>query len=398
MYKSSTNQALLLKSMLQISSGNIPSQMAHSVQIVKMAQAFANKVESFELVTSGDVWSIVTRKQFSLQDWYGLHSNFPIRKIPLHLKKDYPFPKDYYGGKKFYILAALYSLIKSPTLVYTRTPAIVKLLLRMNIPVMWELHEIVKEEVFHEKILTNNKLVGFVTISPKIADIAISKGLPSEKIIIETSAVDLQKFLPYKSKELARQEISLPQNVSTVVYTGHLYDYKGIPTILEAAKLMPECRFLLVGGWQNDVDRIREICSHRQLNNVFLTGHVPQSQLAVYLYAADVLILPTSKQWRLSEVTSPLKLFDYMASQRPIVASALPNIETVVQDGHNVLLAEPDNSLSFKAAIEQLLKETTLSKSIAEQAFQDVQKYTWEKRAERILKFAQIRLSAMSKS
>jgi glycosyltransferase involved in cell wall biosynthesis len=57
-------------------------------------------------------------------------------------------------------------------------------------------------------------------------------------------------FLPYQTKDLARQHLSLEERKATCVYVGHLYKKKGIATILEIAKLMPECQFILVGGWE----------------------------------------------------------------------------------------------------------------------------------------------------
>lgn len=392
-------QLEIIDKLIYISSGNIPSQMAHSMQIVKMAEAFSEKVANFELITSGDISSFLTKKPLNLKNWYGLHHEFQLTRVPLHLYPKYPFPKDYYGGIAFYGLAALYTLIKSPSLAYTRTPAVVRLLLKMKVPVMWELHELPqKANLFNPRILSDPNLIGLATTSPKIGEFVVSKGLPSNKLIIEPNAVDLQKFLPYQSKEVARKGVDLPTDVSIVVYTGHLYDYKGIPTILELAALMPSCMFVLVGGWEKDINRVRDLCESRKLANVKLIGHVSQTQLPNYLYAADVLILPTSAHWEQSEITSPLKLFDYMASRRPVVASALPNIQAVTRDRENALLVEPDNAQAFKTAIQFLLEDQTFSAVIAEQAFEDIQQHTWEKRADRILDFIETRLCQRFKS
>ncbi len=387
-----------IDSLIQISSGNIPSQAAHSIQIVKMAGAFSKRIKRFELITSGDIHSILKRTKIDLIGWYGLSREISLVRVPTRWYQRYPFPKDYYGGILFYLLSAIYTWYRSPSLVYTRTPAIVKILLMMSIPVMWELHEIAKENVFKEGVLSHEKLIGFVTTSRQLGEIAVNKGLPSEKLFIETNAVDIEKFLPYQSRQSARAKISWAGKQPLVVYSGHLYDYKGIPTILGLAEVMPYSDFMLVGGWPSDIDRVRALCHKRKLTNVYLIGHVSQSAVPDYLYAADILILPTSGHWEQAAITSPLKLFDYMAAKRPIVASDLPNIATIAHHQINALLAEPDNLDSFRNAIDRILKDKFLGKALAQRASEDALKNTWDHRAERILNFAEGRLMSLAES
>jgi glycosyltransferase involved in cell wall biosynthesis len=359
-----------------------------------MAQALSQKVEDFELVTGGDIRTGFKGMDVEFKDWYGLHCNYKLVRIPTHIKVNYPFPPDYYNPR-FFQLAVLYACLKSPSLVYTRTPKIVELLLKMGIPVVWEKHETINENSPNCKFFDNRNFIGFVTISSQLVEHYIERGLSPEKALFVHSGVDLKNLLPHQAKDLARQKLSLPQDEKIVLYSGHLYEYKGIPTLLETARLLPEYKFILVGGWANDLNRVKEECKNFNLYNVNLVGHVAQSKLASYLYAADVLIVPTSKHWHLSETTSPLKLFEYMAVKRPIVASALPTIETVLRDRENALLAQPDEPSSFKQAIVQLFENPTFANTIAERAFQEVHNFTWESRVERILQFATPRLQTV---
>jgi len=372
-----------LRSLLYLSKGNLPSQMAHTIQIAKMAQALSQKLESFELVTAGDIWSTFRGMDSEFQDWYGLNHPFKLVRLPVHLKVKYLFPQNY-QRQRFFKLAVFYAYLRYPSIVYTRTPKIVELLLKLGIPVLWERHEPINESSSCRQFFRDRNLIGFVTISSQLADNYIKYGLSPEKALVAHSAVDIKNFSPYQTKDSARQKLSLPKDKKIILYAGHLYEYKGIPTLLETARLMPELQFVLVGGWEDDINRVKQVCKNTNLHNVSIMGHVPQSQLTSYLYAADVLILPTSSYWKLGETTSPLKLFEYMATKRPIVASALPTIMTVLHDKENALLAEPDKPLSFKNAIANLLENPTLAGAIAERAFQAVQNFTWDSRAERV--------------
>lgn len=384
-----------LSSLVYLSKGNLPSKMAHTIQVAKMAQAFSENIEDFELVTSGDISSAIQGMNSDFQTWYGLHHKFKLVRLPMHFKIKYPFPYNY-ENEIFYKLAILYACLKSPSVVYTRTPTIAALLLKIGVPVLWEWHEPIPEGTtsFYQALLNNKKLLGIVTTLPQLAENYIQHGFLRSKILVAPNAVDLKNFLPYQDKQLARKKLSICQKDKIVLYSGHLYEYKGIPTILETARLLPEYKFVLVGGWADDIQRVQAAYKKIGLSNIILVGHVNQTKLASYLYAADVLILPTSKYWNLAGATCPLKLFDYMVSRRPIVASALPTIMTVARDRQNALLAEPDNPICFKEAILALFENPVLANAIAECAFQEVQNFTWDNRAKRVLQFVAERLQA----
>ena len=388
-----------IESLLYISLGNLPSKMAHTVQIAKMAQSLSQKVEDFSLLTSGDIVSAFKGMDSEFKNWYGLTQQFNVVRLPVQLHAKYPFPQNYYS-QKYFKLAALYACLKSPSFVYTRSNPIVASLLKIGIPVLWERHDLLEENLepdsLYHQFINSKNAVGLITLSSDLAESYINNGFDPEKILIAHSGVDLSNFQADLSKDVARKMRSLPQQAKIVLYSGHLYDYKGIPTLIETAALLPEYQFVLVGGWQQDIDRAQIACQQKNIDNVRFIGHVSQTELATYLYAADILILPTSKKWNLSSTTSPLKLFDYMAAKRPIVASALPNIMTVLRDGENALLVEPDEPAAFKQAIVNLLENPSLANSLVQCAAKEVKNYTWDRRTDLILKFAAERLEKMS--
>ncbi len=380
-----------IKSLIHISPGSIPSQYAHTVQIMKMAEALSRQVRNFELLTSGDLLSILTRRKAAFQELYGLHNRFPITRIPMHVAKKYSLSDHYCGGTLYYRLSALYCMMKSPSLIYARTFAGLEIILKTGLPVLWE-HHTTLDERFFQNIGIYPNLIGIIATTTNLGDIAVGGGFPPDRILVEQNAVDLDNFEPYRTKEEARRTINLDSNRPVVTYVGHLYERKGTTIILDVAALMPSCDFVFVGGWEEDVKILREACTARKLENVRLVGHVNQPGLRDYFYAADILILPTTDHPDHTIMGSQLKLFEYMASRRPFVASALPSTKTVVRDGVNALLAEPGNPSSFKTAIQRLIDDPGLAERLSQQAYENVQYYTWDKRAARILEFASKKL------
>ncbi|MEK9147905.1 MAG: glycosyltransferase family 4 protein, partial [Patescibacteria group bacterium] len=114
-------------------------------------------------------------------------------------------------------------------------------------------------------------------------------------------------------------------------------------------------------------------------------GHRPWAEIPLWLKAADVLVLPNTGRMRVSQYyTSPMKLFEYMASGRPIVASDIPSIREIV-DETMVFFATADDPESFAQVIQQTLNRPGEARSRVEKSLAEVKKYTWDNRATRLL-------------
>jgi glycosyltransferase involved in cell wall biosynthesis len=173
----------------------------------------------------------------------------------------------------------------------------------------------------------------------------------------------------------------------TIGYAGHLYPWKGVELIIEAVTALQDTRALIIGGHEHepDLQRLRDFavsidCSSR----VTFTGALPPPDVALRLQEADVLVLPNPASAISTHFTSPLKLFEYMAAGKPIVASDLPSIREVLRDGENALLAPAGNPPALTAAIRRVKDDPALAAKIAAQARADVVDYTWDRRAERL--------------
>ena len=133
---------------------------------------------------------------------------------------------------------------------------------------------------------------------------------------------------------------------------------------------------------------MRSLAQARGWNNLSIVGYVQPERIPAYQVAADVLVLPNSARYEISRTaTSPLKLFEYMASGSPIVASDLPALREVLTPD-NALLVTPDSSTALTVAFARLLADEPLRNRLAAQARQDVATHTWAARAKSILQFA----------
>lgn len=177
------------------------------------------------------------------------------------------------------------------------------------------------------------------------------------------------------------------QQQGAVVYAGHLYAWKGVDVLLDALGQLGGVRGVIVGGYEKEPDlaRLRERAARLGISDrVTFTGLVPPSAVAAYLRAARVLVLPNPASAISTRFTSPLKLFEYMAAGRPIVASDLPSIREVLRHEENALLVEPGNPTALAAGVRRLLEDRALADRLARAAMTDVQDYSWDRRAERL--------------
>lgn len=199
-------------------------------------------------------------------------------------------------------------------------------------------------------------VAALATISCRLREHYASRGARAERIHVIPDGVDLGLFTPSPDHIPARDHATSPEpGLARIVYAGHLYDWKGVPTILGAAAQMPEAEFHIYGGMPEDAARVRARAASSGLGNVRVHGWIEHAALPARLWEADVLLLPPGMGDPSRDWTSPVKLGEYLATGRPIVASAIPALRDWV-DEPVVRWFEPDDAASLAAAIRGVLR------------------------------------------
>lgn len=113
-------------------------------------------------------------------------------------------------------------------------------------------------------------------------------------------------------------------------------------------------------------------------------GLVSRTEAARYMAAADVLVSPHANVHRF--IGSPIKLFEYMAAGKAIVASRVAQIEQVLRDGETALLVEPENSQAMADALERLCADPELRLRLGQAARQEArERHSWDARLAALL-------------
>ena len=119
-------------------------------------------------------------------------------------------------------------------------------------------------------------------------------------------------------------------------------------------------------------------------DRVTFTGHLPPSAVAGQLARADIVALPNPASAISTHSTSPLKLFEYMAAGKAIVASRLPSLGEVLTDEVNAVLVTPGDADALAGGIRRLVNDPALRAALGSAARDAVAEYSWDRRAERL--------------
>jgi glycosyltransferase involved in cell wall biosynthesis len=349
------------------------SSFAHAINTFKMADGFArlgHDVVLACLTPANPAFGIEELKaKLSLSPRVTLAT---IRGAPVRLLTKYYFASE----------VTRLATRTEPHLAYVRDRRLPARIARRHIPVAAETHggppfKRSLKNLFAASVdLVDLRTI--VTLSPFLKAEYLKQGVPDEKLIVLPTGVDLELFR--RPDGWQRPSRDRPQ----IVYSGHLYDYKGIPTVLGAARLLPDYDFTLVGGWPDDVARVTADIAALQLTNIVLAGNQPYPELPAFLWNAHVLLLPPSANHPSARWTSPVKLGEYLASGTPIVASAVPALRDLVTD-EEVCFFRPDDAASLATGIRRVVTERGYAAGLAASGLTRANELGYVERARSIL-------------
>ncbi len=368
-----------------IVNARIPTEKAHGYQIVRMCSELARLGVGVTLY--------VPRRENSITDdvytYYNVEKNFTIEYIDC---PDVMSWSRFCGPLAFSIQSWLFVKamrtidIPRETIVYTRDRSVVAQYARRGYRVFYDAHNF-PEKRTRALMRSLRGVAGIICNSEGTAEAFSPRG--SWPTLVAHNAVDVREFELSEEVGLIRDRLGLPRDMKLVTYVGHLYAWKGVDTLIDAADLVRggDMRFVLVGGTDEDIARYRAIVQERSLDTVIIVGHRMKRDIPAYLRASDVLVIPNIPITKeSSDYTSPIKLFEYMASGVPIVASDLPSVRRVISD-REALFFPPGDARALLSSLKHAIGEHRNAHERALRARSLVERYSWRGRAEAIRTF-----------
>ena len=244
----------------------------------------------------------------------------------------------------------------------------------LSIPFVYEVHN--GRDNIAARIAAKHSLF-LVANSEGTRNFYVRQGIEKANILVCPNGVDIDRFNISLSQQEARAKLHFPSDKKIVLYTGHLYDWKGADTLAASAAFLSEdIEIVFVGGTEKNVASFTTTFAH--LPQINIRGHQPSGEIPKYLRAADILVLPNARIGESEQFTSPMKLFEYMAAGKPIVASDLPSVREILTE-KEAFFFTPGDVESLARTIVSVLAEPENASQKSANAHEKAQMYTWNR-------------------
>lgn len=373
---------------IYVTNARLPTEKAHGLATMKLAEAFAK--------AGAEVVVIAPWRRNPLREdpfvYYGADRIFRIAFLPsidllwFPFGKAVTFPLQLFS---FSLVAAAWLLLRYGSTGGLRDAVIFS---HDHIPlffagliaprIFYDIHDYPSQNPFFRRVL--RRAIGFsVQTRGKVAALARDFGIAPERVVAWPNGTDVERFRDIMPRDQARERLGIPASRTIVLYTGSLQSWKGVDTLVRASALLPVgCEIYIVGGAPHEITPLKRLAPGAAIT---FAGARPWREMPLWLAAADVLVLPNTGREEVSRSwTSPMKLFEYMASGRPIVASDIPSIREII-DETKAFFARPDDPASLAAAIRTAREDARGAAERARRAQVAVSCYTWASRANAIL-------------
>jgi glycosyltransferase involved in cell wall biosynthesis len=218
-----------------------------------------------------------------------------------------------------------------------------------------------------------------------LADIVLAAGVPKQRIAVIPNGIDPDRFCKNAvSTEEAKSKLGLGHRM-VLGFTGFVREWHGVDRVVDliADRTAGAPLHLLVVGDGPARESLETRARRRGIaDRVTITGIVSREHVAGYIAAFDIALQPSVVPY-----ASPLKLFEYLAMGRAIVAPASPNIMEVLADGQNAVLFDPSQAGGMLRAIERICNDGELRRRVADGARNTIvrRRLTWDNNAGRVV-------------
>jgi glycosyltransferase involved in cell wall biosynthesis len=334
-----------MKNIYYITFSSIPSSLPSSLQIIKTCENLSKNNHKVTLIKPG-----TGNKKISIKKFYDLKEKVYIKEF----SSINSFPQ----GFKFYLYSffcLFFILKKKKPLVITRNYFVCFLLLLFRKKIILEIHHDTKLEgritnfiLRYLNFFNQKNLIKIIAITNSVKNLFIKKFYVNpEKIIVLPSGSSIRINRIQRCSNYKRLKIG---------YFGSISPSKGINTLIKLSKIDKENDYYIYGGNRDELRKIKNRNIHK---NLFLSENISYGNLPEIMMKMDILTLPYHKVIKssgevddISQYTSPLKLFDYLALGKIIIASNLKVLKEVINHKNAYFVKNFENVFEWKKNIQ----------------------------------------------
>lgn len=363
------------KKIIYIAEFSLPNMSAYAVHVIKMCDNFS-KYADVELIIPHKKSSYIFKK---IKKEYLLKENFKITSIFSSKKRSSLFNRINFSLKILnYLDKKNHNMIVSRSIISSLMLAVFG---KKNIlEIHSEMTGLTKYIFNISKLYFVRKNLKFILLHSKLLKIL---KINSKNFCILEDAVQREDF-SNKKKTIKK---------FTCVYSGSFAKGKGLETIYAIANKAPHIKFDLFGN-RKTMDY--NFSLKKVPKNIKFKGFLTYNKISDILPRYKILLMPYQKQVgvlikkiNVSSYFSPLKLFEYMATGKIIIASDLKVYKKILRNYHNSVILNPNHTNKWVKIIDQIFKSKKYD-YLGDNAMEDVKKYTWKNRVKKIIAFSRL--------
>ena len=238
-------------------------------------------------------------------------------------------------------------------------------------------------------ILFIKRADALIAVTPEIKEILIGKGIDKNKITIIPNGANIDLFRPiddFIAINKLRYQLNIDKNDNVLIFVGNLAIWQGVEYLIKSAplilKAIPNTKFVIVGEGETKKELMKLTEKERLFDKFIFMGFVPHEKIPLYINMGDACVV-TKKV--LGYGYSPLKLYEYMACGKPVIATNTEGFEILEQYNAGILV-NPENPHELSNAIVKLLQNEQLRKQMGANGRKlVVSEYAWESTAKKTI-------------
>jgi glycosyltransferase involved in cell wall biosynthesis len=216
-----------------------------------------------------------------------------------------------------------------------------------------------------------------LVINEKLKDYVKELGAPPERTQILGAGIDLERFDPVTKGDTLRQRYGLTKEDIVLFFMGWLYQFSGLKEVASQLAQIdsPDLKLLIVGEGDayEALQQIRE--KHNLKDRIILTGKRPYQEIPEFIAASSVCLLPSYPDEKIMQDIVPIKMYEYMAMKKPVIATRLPGVMREFGEDNGVVYVDKPEDVVTKAM--ELIQSGRIEE-LGQKARSFVERYSWQ--------------------
>ncbi|MCL2157599.1 MAG: glycosyltransferase family 4 protein [Methanobrevibacter sp.] len=194
-------------------------------------------------------------------------------------------------------------------------------------------------KIINKKAIANSTKI--ITINQKLKELAIELGSDKENTIVIDAGIDLNEFNPELSDLNIRREFNISKDDYVLFFMGWIYNFAGMKELaIELGKNKDKyknMKIVLVGDGDAYEDMVKIKKEYDLKDQLILTGKQDYTKIPEFLAMADFCLLPAYQDEEIMQDIVPIKLYEYLAMKKVVIATDLPGIHREFGENHGIV-------------------------------------------------------------